>query len=240
MSAPRDLRSNAGPTPITLIGVVVPVLDEALLLPRALESLSAAVTRFALQSDCLVRIVVVDDGSTDSSADIAQGWAGVELVREAHSGVGTARAAGAAHILAGANPAETWIATTDGDSAVPSDWLSVHYLAAASGAEVLLGQILPDPDDLSPDQLRRWRAANPVTREPVYIHGANLGVRGDAYLSCGGFSAADSDEDVLIVEALRRQGRRIVGTDRAPVLTSARIRGRAPDGFARYVREELA
>ncbi|THG30029.1 glycosyltransferase [Naasia lichenicola] len=224
---------------ITLIGIVVPVLNEAALLPRALDAIAAARQEFERESMCRVRLVIVDDGSTDDSARIARSRPDVEVIASRHRGVGSARAAGAAHLLAGARPTQTWIASTDGDSAVPAEWLSVHHAAATSGAEVLVGQIEPDPADLTPRQLRRWRSLNPPTTEPVYIHGANLGIRGDVYLRSGGFQAASSDEDVLLVDALRHQGSRIRGTDQAPVLTSGRVRGRAPDGFARYVREEL-
>ena len=217
----------------------MPVLNEAALLPRALDSLERARAHLLRHVDCAVRIVVVDDGSSDGSAEIAEAHPHVEVIRAGHRGVGSSRASGASLLLRGARPEEVWIATTDGDSAVPSDWLVVHHRAARGGAEVLVGQIRPDPADLSQRQLRRWRAAHPATTAPLHIHGANLGIRGDAYLRSGGFEAITAHEDVQIVAALRRRGSRIVGTDQGAVLTSGRPQGRAPDGFSRYVREEL-
>jgi hypothetical protein len=108
------------------------------------------------------------------------------------------------------------------------------------GASLLLGSIRPDPSDLTAGQLELWLTENPPSENHSFVHGANLGVRADAYRKAGGFSDRDSDEDVGLVGALTALGVHAVSTDLAPVLTSGRLEGRAPDGFARYLRDLLA
>lgn len=81
----------AGPTnrpPVDpLVSVVVPVFDGARFLGDCLASLLA-------QSYSSVEVVVVDDGSSDRSADIAEGFAGVRVLRRPHEGLGRTRNAG--------------------------------------------------------------------------------------------------------------------------------------------------
>lgn len=226
-------------TPIELIGVVVPVRDEALLLPRALDALEVASARLRDSSDVELRLLVVDDCSTDDSAAIASERAGVELLRSAGGSVGAARALGAAALLDGRAPEGVWIANTDGDSAVSAEWLVTHLRFAEAGVEALRGSIRPDPSDLSPGQLERWTELNPPGEPHPHIHGCNLGVRGDYYLRAGGFGADAADEDVHLIERLVAAGARVESTDESPVLTSGRSHGRTPDGFAGYVRTTL-
>ena len=58
-----------------------------------------------------------------------------------------------------------------------------------------------------------------------------------AYLRVGGFPPVPAHEDRLLVEAVRRAGGRVVSTGSSPVLTSGRLVGRAPEGFAQHLRE---
>ncbi len=59
-----------------------------------------------------------------------------------------------------------------------------------------------------------------------------MGLSATAYLRAGGFAALSTGEDRDLVSRLAAQGRRIARTDRYPVRTAARLRGRAPDGLA--------
>jgi hypothetical protein len=73
------------------------------------------------------------------------------------------------------------------------------------------------------------------------VHGANLGIRGDAYLSLGGWPPVATGEDVALAGRARASGHlRITRTASIPVLTSVRMRGRAPEGFSGYLRELTA
>ena len=85
--------------------VIIPVYNAAATLQRAIESVQK-------QSWPAHEIIVVDDGSTDCSADVAQGYgATVTLIRQANAGVSAARNAGA-HAASG-----DWLAFLDAD-----DW----------------------------------------------------------------------------------------------------------------------
>ena len=75
-----------------LISVIVPVLNRAELVGEAIDSI--------LEQDCApLEIVVVDDGSNDGSADVAQTRGGrlVRCVRQEHKGVSAARNLGLEH-----------------------------------------------------------------------------------------------------------------------------------------------
>jgi hypothetical protein len=65
-----------------------------------------------------------------------------------------------------------------------------------------------------------------------HVHGANLGMRGSAYLRAGGFRSLASAEDHALLAALASSGGRIISVTDIPVVTSSRRRGRAPDGFS--------
>ena len=71
------------------VAVIVPVRDRAHLLARALESVVA-------QREPRAEVVVVDDGSTDGSADVARRFPGVRVVTLTGEGVAAARNAGIA------------------------------------------------------------------------------------------------------------------------------------------------
>ncbi len=69
------------------ISVIVPVYNHENYLGQALESILN-------QSLSAREIIVVDDGSTDSSASVADKFLGVRVLRKSHAGVAMARNAG--------------------------------------------------------------------------------------------------------------------------------------------------
>lgn len=71
------------------VSVVIPVFNGARHLAEAIGSVRAQSCRAA-------EILVVDDGSTDASADIAASFSEVTLLRQANAGVSAARNAGIA------------------------------------------------------------------------------------------------------------------------------------------------
>jgi hypothetical protein len=68
------------------------------------------------------------------------------------------------------------------------------------------------------------------------VFGANFGVRASHYLRAGGFEPVRTHEDRILAERLRRSGSTVVATDTLRVITSGRLQGRAPHGFAGYLR----
>ena len=137
------------------------------------------------------------------------------------------------------DPSRTWLACTDADSAVPAGWILEQVRLADAGADVVVGTVRPDPADLTATQLAAWRATRVPGRPNGHVHGANLGVRADAYLRAGGFPDRPVHEDVDLVAALVASGARVVATDACDVLTSGRLLGRAPGGYAGYLRSRF-
>ncbi|MGZ4546651.1 MAG: glycosyltransferase [Blastococcus sp.] len=225
-----------------LLGVVVPARNEAELLPACLAALRAAIAHPG-RGDAPVRVVVVADGCTDDTADVARAGGAVVLSGGAvgSGNVGAARDAGVRELLAeadraGVAPGRLWVATTDADSTVPPDWLVLHETAAASGVDAVVGTVAVGDWTGSPPHVAAafdaaytaWRGTGAVH---PHVHGAHLGVRGSAYLACGGFASVPVSEDVALVRALEQAGATILRTPASPVLTSARRLPRARGGF---------
>ena len=222
--------------PIEAVVVVVPVHDEAGLLDRCLHSLAAAVAAAGIP--CEVRIVL--DACTDGSAVVAARHPFPVLHADAHA-VGRARAIGVRDALAGLREVSAdrvWIANTDADSTVPADWLRAQLDHAAAGADVVVGTVRPDFEDLTPMHRTLWIETHTRGAPNGHTHGANLGLRASVYLEAGGFAAVDEHEDVQLVDACRRIGVTIIASDVAEVVTSGRFVGRTPGGYAGYLREQ--
>jgi len=229
-------------TRIDHLVVVVPARNEESRLPRCLAALADAVQvveeEFGADAPAITVIVVLDR-CTDGSAGVVAGWPRFQAMECTAGAVGSARQQGVAAALSGVNPATTWVATTDADSAVPLTWLAVQLTLAESGTELVLGTVLPDAE-LAVVERARWHGAHALVDGHPFVHGANLGVRADSYLRADGFSDVDTDEDVLLVAALRRLGVRECRTALIPVLTSGRLDGRVPGGFGGYLAGQVA
>jgi hypothetical protein len=214
-----------------LVGLVLPVHDEEELLPIALEGIEQAVD--ALPPGISCRVAVVLDHCLDGSAAVAHAWAGrvgaLVTMCECRS-VGTARRAGSEALLSlwpDADRATIWLATTDADSRVPVDWLTVQLEAHRSGSDLWAGRVSVVEE--SP-VARQWKEAYAAERRP--IHGASLGFSGSLYEHIGGFRCLRSGEDRDLHRRAVAAGFAVTYDLRAAVTTSARRRGRAPEGFA--------
>ncbi|HEY0215745.1 MAG TPA: glycosyltransferase [Cellulomonas sp.] len=228
-------------TRVRHVAVVVPAHDEEDLVARCLTSVLQARDLAVRRAGVTVDVLLVLDRCSDGTARTAAGFDVRTLTIDAGA-VGVTRRTGALDVLSRAPvpPAQSWIACTDADSAVPPAWLLTQVALAARGADVVIGTVRPDPRDLSPAQLAAWRRTRVPGVANGHVHGANLGVRADAYLAAGGFSPAPAHEDVDLVARIRRDpARRVVASAALDVLTSGRQVGRAPEGYARYLREDL-
>ena len=224
---------------LPVLGIVVPVHDEQELLGGCLRALAVAAGR--LEGRAEVRTVVVLDDCADDSAHIAA-RAGVERVTVGARRVGTARHAGCTSLLAparagGRSPAD-WLVTTDADSTVPPSWLHAHLDALVGGHDALVGTVAVDDFSAHPERVQRWfRDVYDRSGDPhPHVHGANLGVQAEAYRTVGGFSSLHTGEDVALVAALSAHGYRVHRSRASPVVTSARLTGRALHGFAGHLR----
>lgn len=221
---------------IRAIVIVVPVHDEAALLGRCLAALEAAIE--ASPIPCEVRVVL--DACTDGSAAIAAQHPFTVLRTDAGA-VGAARALGIASGLAAfpkVAAERIWIANTDADSSVPESWLAVQLELAAAGADVVVGTVRPDFDDLTAEHRQHWLETHLRGVPNGHTHGANLGVRAGTYIAAGGFGALAEHEDVRLVDACRELGAVVAASDAAEVVTSGRFTGRTPGGYAGYLREQ--
>ena len=108
--------------------VVIPAFNSAATLVRAIESVRA-------QTWPAHEILVVDDGSTDATAEVAAGCDGVRLIRQKNSGVSVARNAGAAAATG------DWLAFLDADDWYAPDRLRLHaeWIAADAAFDFLTG-----------------------------------------------------------------------------------------------------
>jgi glycosyltransferase involved in cell wall biosynthesis len=203
------------------------------------------------------------DSSARIAAEAAALDARVRVLDARFGSVGAARAAGAAAALesvlrggpvaleaalggglagleaalgGGPTAAESaWIACTDADTRVPGHWLSVQAALADAGADAVLGTVEPDPYELDAVRLSSWRQRYVQQDRHSRIHGANLGVRASAYLAAGGFESVSEHEDVRLVARLRAAGAAVRSCPGLAAVTSGRLQGRTPAGFAGYL-----
>lgn len=227
---------------ITAAGVVVPARDEAALIGACLDALAESLGRLPIA----YAVCVVADRCTDSTAAVARAafgsLPGVLVETSAVRTVGEVRDVGVAAVRASlAAPASrTLLLSTDADTRVTPGWARAHVRRARQGYHAIAGTAeLSAPFSASAGALSRYehvldRARTPEGHGSVY--GANLGVRADAFDVVGGFGRRASGEDHDLWRRLGQAGFRRCYESGAPVVTSARLEGRAPDGLAALLR----
>jgi hypothetical protein len=127
-----------------------------------------------------------------------------------------------------------WLANTDADTFVPAEWLAVQLSAADQGAAAVAGIVKLDEHAVHESGARA--AFNRTYRTGfdthTHVHGANLGLRADAYVEIGGWSLLGLAEDHCLWRRLRQNGWRVASPTNSVVTTSGRLTGRAAGGFA--------
>lgn len=218
---------------ITWIGVVVPAHNEQELLPGCLAGLAAAMAAVTVP----VELLVVLDSCTDASLAAA---GNVPTLTVNERNVGAARRSGFGRLLqsrpVGVLDSQTWLATTDADTVVPSNWLTGMLEHAARGWDAIAGTVqVGDWDGHTPETRASWRAGYDSRDGHRHVHGANLGFRGDAYRLVGGMAPIALSEDAQLISALDAAGRRVLRTGELPVVTSGRRQARIEGGFASFL-----
>lgn len=221
------------------ISVVIPARNEEELLPRCLRSVIASFER--LPPSVSYDLFVAVDSSTDRTVEFAQrvmfecGFGIIVPVEVGVVGQARALATDAALLRHTGHHQHWWLANTDADCEVPADWLTTQLCLADTGVEAVAGIV--DVDNFGEhnsyvaDRFRSTYLIRPDGSHP-HVHGANLGVRADAYLRAGGWRDFESGEDHDLWQRLGNIGCNRLSTDRVRVLTSGRRVGRAPCGFA--------
>lgn len=175
------------------VAVIVPARDAVVTLPALLAGLSAQDAE----------VVVVDNGSLDATAALAEAHPAVDRVirRERGEGPGPARNAGVA-----ATDAEI-LAFTDADCVPEPGWIAAG-LAALKRADIVQGAVAPD------GPVPRFAHSVWVESETGLYETANLFVRREWFDRVGGFGSGipaagrPFAEDVLFGWAARRAGAR--------------------------------
>jgi glycosyltransferase involved in cell wall biosynthesis len=219
------------------IAVLIPARNEEDLLPHCLRSVQQA--RKHLPPNVTSDVIVVSDGSTDRTLEVARNVLSQRgIVVQTNSGcVGSARAlaAGVALRRYTGLPTRCWLANTDADCEVPDTWLVDQLRIAQRGRTAIAGIVdVKDFSEHHPEVEQRFRLSYQINRDGshTHVHGANLGVRADAYLLAGGWNALLTAEDHDLWTRLRTTGASQTSDALLKVLTSGRRIGRAPLGFA--------
>ncbi len=217
--------------------VVIPAYNEA-------ASIGPTLAALAGQTDRDLTLVVVDNASTDTTADVVREFARtapfpVAVIPEPERGAGTAADTGFRYAIAGG---AALLLRTDADSVPAPDWVAAARAALARGIEMACGRSLPRRDE-HPTPLERWLLPA-VTRmlarygryRPthrgrgfrapyVLCHGHNIALTAQLYLRCGGTPREPlhaGAEDVTLLNRARSGSARVARVESMVVQTSLR------------------
>jgi GT2 family glycosyltransferase len=178
-------------------------------------------------------LIVVDDGSSDDSADIARSR-GATLVRTEHRGLSAARNAG----TKGASG--EIVAFLDDDAFPDPDWL--HYVAAqlqANGHGGIGGPNIPPDDDSLVADCVAAAPGGPIhvlisDREAEHVPGCNMAFRKSALEEIGGFDERFrvAGDDVDVCWRLQEAGQTLGFSAGAVVMHRRR------DSIWRYLKQQ--
>ncbi|GAA0245824.1 glycosyltransferase [Saccharothrix mutabilis subsp. mutabilis] len=222
--------------------VVVPAYNEERGITATLEALAA-------QQDADFTLVVVDNGSTDSTAEVVRRFAEehpelrLEIVHEPEKGTGAAADTGMRYAI---GQGARWLARTDADCLPAPDWTARVKAAFGDGLRLVSGRLLPRRDEGLP-AVQRWVLVaavgvaslfgkiRPGNRDPRYrgpyvmTAGCNMAITAELYALAGGFPRSrieDLHEDRALVNAVRLHTR-AYGPRRDVVVRGSSRRARA-------------
>ncbi|MFD1261818.1 glycosyltransferase [Entomomonas asaccharolytica] len=217
-----------------MIGITIPVHNEEARLYNCLISLIRAINHPDLNRH--THIVIVLDSCTDGSLDIVKEFKLDHIICNVRN-VGLARRVGVSYLI---QKQVNWLAFTDADTIVSDSWL-VDQLALNSS--VVCGTV----------EVSDWEQYGeyaPIIKQDFFdnyndkenhrhVHGANLGLTTEAYLSVGGFQPLKCSEDQALIDALIATGVEIAWTNKPRVYTSCRQDFKAQGGFGDCILSKL-
>jgi hypothetical protein len=256
------------PAPAVRCVVVLPVRDEAALLPGAL----AALADQAVGPDCGYEVLVLANNCRDESAALARTFAAscsscaIHVVEaELPSGLAEAGVARrelmeqAGRRLAACCAERGVILSTDADSSVDPEWIAATLHAIDAGADAVGGRVRVDAGDGWPaglqrlqrmDFARQWLSTrleslvDPDPNDPWPRHhqycGASFALTARAYRRIGSLPSLPALDDETLVESLRRSDLVVRHSHAVRVFTSGRLQGRSPAGLAWQLRHWAA
>jgi glycosyltransferase involved in cell wall biosynthesis len=193
--------------------VIVPAYNER-------ERIGATLAALAAQTDTGFTLLVVDNASTDGTAEIAAAFRGpfrTEVVTEPEKGVGSAVDTGFRYAIA---QGAEHLARTDADCLPRPDWVAAARRALAAGDGLACGRVTARHDEHGPlgrasfrvlvtlaATFGRWRPEHrgPEFRAPYRMHaGNNMAITADLYQACGGMPRRPSPTDRAFLNRVRR------------------------------------
>lgn len=227
------------------VGVVIPARNEEESIVCCIEAILAALDTCSQVGGSW--IVVAADACEDRTAALARhrlGDRGTVIECDAAS-PGITRRLGTAEVLRHFQPfslSSLWIANTDADSRVSADWIARQLYWADLGycgvAGIVNVESLEHHDTVTLREILADYTLHSDGTHP-HVHGANLGIRADAYLDAGCWSNLNVAEDHCLWSRVRARGWRITSCCKSVVHTSGRLHGRATGGFADSLRQKL-
>jgi len=203
----HDSRPGGTPGEDTLVSIVVAAYNEERVIGECLTSL--------LHQDYRpLEIIVVDDGSKDSTPDIVAAFGDVLLLKQAkHVGAGAARNLGAAH---GRGDILVFV---DADMVFPRHF--IEKLIAPIVLDGAIGTFTKEIFVANPE--RRWARAHQIARGlPVHCHFRDgfperwetfRAIRRSHFEAVGGFDEIGHGEDVTLGRKLRELAHAAPGAD---------------------------
>jgi glycosyltransferase involved in cell wall biosynthesis len=195
------MKTLASKTETLKVSVVIPVRNGAADLPRCLASIASA-TRTAVA----VEVIVVDNGSTDGSGDLAARL-GAHVLTRPGLRVGGCRNEGAAAARGAI------IAFIDADNEIGRDWLEACLRTFDDAAVGVAGYPYRPPANATWVQQRydALRARTSERRDVEWLGAGNLAIRRAVFDRVGGFDERlEACEDVHLCHAVLAAGWRVV------------------------------
>ncbi|HWA84446.1 MAG TPA: glycosyltransferase family A protein [Fimbriimonadaceae bacterium] len=210
------------------------------------QHLATAIRSVQAQTVPVDEILVLDDGSTDDSAAVAEGFDGVRMIRQPNGGIGAARRALVEHAKG------DWIAFCDHDDWWEANRIEVEKPFTADPETVLIysGVWHVDENGVETEYPLRTPQDAPsidhVVPNPEDIWTSSTLLRRQAVLDAGNFNPAfRTGEDMLMWFQLGGRGKivqipqRLVHMSRRQGSTSAANRKQYEYAVALYDREVL-
>ena len=238
------------PNPGLRACVVVPARDEQDLIASALRALAGQTGIEPYEYEVLLVLDACTDATAERAREVAYDHPALRLHLLDGPGLGSghARRAGmdaACERLTGLGRPEGLIASTDADTVVAPDWLSVQLHAAERGARAIGGRIRLGPRTL-PRAVVRWHSDRGRSRhqkllddperlgaaEHWQFSGASLALTAETYARVGGLEPMATLEDEGLEKILRKERIPIERLLSVRVTTSSRTEGRASQGLA--------
>jgi GT2 family glycosyltransferase len=177
------------------VSVIVPVRNDATRLQRCLASVLA-------NTRAVAEIIVVDNGSSDASADVAR-RAGATVLAVPHVTVARARN------VAAARASGSLLAFVDADHLIDEHWIEAALAIFTDHSVAAAGAPYSPPADANWIQRAydRFRPSLTGRQQTDWLGSGNLVIRRDVFTAVGGFDATlEACEDVDLCSRLRRAG----------------------------------